>query len=173
MEQQFKELIDRHNGILYKIARSYAPEREDMRDLYQEMLVQVWRALPDFRGESQASTWMYRIALNTALSYQQKQRRQQTVLRGDEYFPVVIDEGIGAAQAQQHRIDLLYRCISKLDKDERAIILLYLDEKSYEDMATILGISVNLVGVKIHRIKKKLQQLLLENEEWVNVWQEE
>ncbi|MBL7792794.1 MAG: sigma-70 family RNA polymerase sigma factor, partial [Saprospiraceae bacterium] len=61
MEQQFKELIDRHNGILYKIARSYAPEQEDMRDLYQEMLVQVWRALPDFRGESQASTWLYRI----------------------------------------------------------------------------------------------------------------
>lgn len=173
MEQQFKNLIDRHNGILYKIARSYAPEQEDMRDLYQEILVQVWRALPDFRGEAQVSTWLYRIALNTALSYQQKQRRQQTVLRGDEHFPAVVDDGVGAAQARQQRIDLLYRCISKLDKDERAVILLYLDDKSYEDMATILGISVNLVGVKIHRIKKKLQQLLLESEEWVNAWQEE
>lgn len=173
MEQQFKELIARHNGILYKIARSYAPEQEDMRDLYQEMLVQVWRALPDFRGEAQLSTWLYRIALNTALSFQKKQRRQQAVLRGDEYFPVVVDDGIGAAQARQQRIDLLYDCISRLDKDERAVILLYLDEKSYEDIATILGISANLVGVKIHRIKKKLQQLLLENEEWPGAWQEE
>lgn len=160
MEQQFAQLIDRHNGILYKIARSFSDTGEDLRDLYQEMLIQIWQAFPSFRGEAQVSTWVYRVALNTALSFQKKLRRSKpTVSFNQQAFDLPVEEH--SEHEHQRRVDLLYRCINQLPKDERAIILLHLEEKSYEEIAEIIGITVNLVGVKIFRIKKKLQQLLL------------
>lgn len=160
MEQQFAQLIDRHNGILYKIARSFSDTGEDLRDLYQEMLIQIWQAFPSFRGEAQVSTWIYRVALNTALSFQKRQRRTKpTQTFTQQIFDLPAEEP--AEHEHQRRVDLLYRCINQLPKDERAIILLHLEEKSYEEIADIIGITINLVGVKIFRIKKKLQQLLL------------
>lgn len=163
MEQDFKQLIDCNNGILYKIGRSFSDNEEDFRDLFQEMLIQLWQSFPSFRGASQASTWLYRVALNTALSYRKKQRRQVSMFVGDSEASNL------AAQLQtqdnadsEGRIDLLYRCINRLNKDERAIILLFLEEKSYEEIAEIIGITVNLVGVKLYRIRKRLHQLLLE-----------
>jgi RNA polymerase sigma-70 factor (ECF subfamily) len=160
VEQQFAKLIDQYNGILYKIARSFSDTGEDLRDLYQEMLIQIWQAFPSFRGESKVSTWLYRVALNTALSFQKKQNRKKTTVPFDQQaFDLPAEEYL--EHDHQRRIDLLYSCINQLSKDERAIILLHLDEKTYEEIAEIIGITVNLVGVKIHRIKKRLQQLLL------------
>lgn len=157
--QDFKSIIDSYHPILYKIGRVYASE-DEFDDLYQEMLVNLWKGLPNFQGNSKISTWIYRVVLNTALTFQRDKKRKPTGNVDFESFQNTWHSDDEQSGEKEQEIKQLYNAIRMLKKDERSLILLYLDEKSYDEMAEILGLTSTNVGVKINRIKKKLYNLL-------------
>ncbi len=163
MEEQFRHIIDEHNGILYKIGRSYTRDEADFQDLYQEMLIQLWESYPRFQGQSKLSTWIYRVVLNTALTHSKKAKRRPNAspLEGHAYR--LADESAKEQSEKytaEQQVQLLYQCINELKKDQRAIVLLHLEGNSYEEIAEIMGVTVSNVGVRLLRSKKKLQRLL-------------
>jgi RNA polymerase sigma-70 factor (ECF subfamily) len=164
-ESLFKSWLAEHGGAVLKVARAYTLTTEDCQDLVQEILLQVWRSLPRFQGRSSAFTWSYRVALNTALEWHRKEHRRQTHQRSMLRFEHLPDSGLdGARQAVEREIvDRLYAAIRQLQKTDRAIVLLYLDDLSYRQIAEVLGITENNVGVKLNRAKKALGELMKEN----------
>jgi RNA polymerase sigma-70 factor (ECF subfamily) len=162
--QDFRGIIREYHPIFYKISRSYTDQEADFEDLYQEMLVQVWRSLPRFAGQSKLSTWLYRVALNTAMDFQKKRKRRMKRIEAREELPQAVHEDHGGLQIeQQEHLSLLYHCIRKLKEEDRSLILLHLEEKSYEEISEIMGLTKSNVGVKLMRLKRKLQQLLTEH----------
>jgi RNA polymerase sigma-70 factor (ECF subfamily) len=160
-EDDFLELVRENEGRLRKICRVYAETEAEQLDLYQDILVALWRALPSFEGEADPDTWLYRVALNTALSHD----RRQTVRADaplDDGHPLRTDAvpSPDAEVAEQDRFDRLYGAIDRLDEVDKALVMMYLDETSYAEMANVLGITENHVGVKLHRIKNKLADWL-------------
>ena len=160
-EAEFLEIVRANTARLRKIARVYADDAEAQRDLYQDILVALWRALPSFQGDAQVSTWLYRVALNTALSHDRKQTvRTEATLRDDH---PVWTNGVPAPDASLERkdqLDRLYAAIDRLSAVDKTLVMMYLDDTSYTVMADVLGISENYVGVKLHRIKKQLADWL-------------
>lgn len=157
MEKEFVKLLNRHPGILYKVCSLYCKDSEDRKDLFQEIVLQLWKAYPAFKNESAVTTWMYRIALNTAISnFRKRAGKPQPVSFSDIEFqiPDLKDESLS------EEITFLYAAIGQLSPIEKAVITLYLDDKSYDEMAVILGISKSNVGVKLNRIKSKLERLI-------------
>ena len=158
--EDFKELIANHNGILYKIGKVYSDE-DDFDDLYQEMLINIWNGKKNFKGDSKLSTWIYRVCLNTALSYhkvkKRKQLPQQEITNLENVL--VYEEDV----SKDLEIQNLYKAIKELKVSDRSIVLLYLEDKSYEEIAEITGLTPNNVGVKINRIKKSLLKILNKN----------
>lgn len=156
-DDTFVQLVRENDARLHKICRVYAENTEAQRDLYQDILVELWRSLPSFEGTAKPSTWLYRVALNTALSHKRKRDvRDEATL--DENHPVWTD---GVSQPEnrlekQEKLDRLYAAIDRLDDMDKALVTMYLDEASYQEMSEVLGISENYVGVKLHRIKNKL-----------------
>ena len=166
MKKDFQNIIETHNGILYKIGRSYTIEESDFKDLYQEMLIQIWKSLDIFKGDSKISTWIYRVALNTALVFKRKEKKNLRTDSIENLSFKIADDSPALYQQKQEKeskIELLYKCIYQLKKEERAIILLHLEGKKYEEIAEIIGLTTNHVGVKIKRIKDRLQKLLQAN----------
>lgn len=164
MQSDFQHIIDQHYGILYKIGRAYTQDQADFEDLYQEMLIQLWQSFPRFQGNSKLSTFIYRVALNTALTHQRKAKRQPNALRLEDQVYRLPDNSSDEAEVEQRRhtqVNMLYECINELKKEDRAIILLHLEGNSYEEMADILGITVNNIGVRLLRVKKRLQKRLM------------
>jgi len=158
VENEFIDLINRHPGILYKVCRAYGQQEADRQDLYQEIVLQLWRAFPTFRNQANASTWMYRIAMNTAISDYRKSKRSYQATPFSQLLhtlPDLSDEDTLPAEIAQ-----LYEAINQLTKIEKALILLYLDDKRYDEIALIMGISKSNVGVKLNRIKAKLEKLV-------------
>lgn len=162
MLADFKQIIAEHSGMLYKIGRAYSNNIDDFKDLYQEMLIQLWRSLQNFKGEAKASTWFYKVALNTAISFHRSQKKQRIFEPISPNFEQIKDEQYLAGSLQDAKIELLYKCINLLPKDQRALILLQLEGKQYEEIAEILGIGLSNVGVKLLRVKKQLKELLIE-----------
>ena len=163
-ESLFKSWLNDHGAAVLKVARAYTFTTEDCQDLVQEILLQVWRSLPRFQGRASAPTWAYRVALNTALDWHRKERRrqacQQPILDVEERSVAGLD---GAQHAVQREIvDRLYAAIRQLTKTDAALVLLYLDNLSYRQIAEVLGISENNVGVKLNRAKKALGELMNE-----------
>jgi RNA polymerase sigma-70 factor (ECF subfamily) len=163
-ETLFKSWLTEHGGSVVKVARAYAQTTEDCQDLVQEILLQIWRSLPQFQGRASASTWVYRVALNTALDWRRKERRrkvrQQSILEVQD--PSVDGLG-GAAQAVRREVvERLYAAIRQLPKTDAALVLLYLDDLSYRQIAEVLGTSESNVGVKLNRAKKALGALMNE-----------
>ena len=164
LESLFKRWIVEYDGAVLKVARAYTLTAEDCQDLAQEILLQVWQSLPQFQGRASASTWFYRVALNTALGWRRKEHhrrvRHQPVLE-IEALPVA---GPDSAQqiVQREAVERLYAAIRQLPKTDAALVLLYLDDLSYRQMAEVLGISEGNVGVKLNRAKKALGELLRE-----------
>ncbi|OZV68191.1 RNA polymerase subunit sigma-70 [Winogradskyella aurantia] len=155
MEKKFIEKIQKHQGILHKICFVYSNSKADKEDLYQEIILQLWKSYPSFRKESKFSTWMYRVALNTAITLNKKAalfEKHKTQLY-DEYS---IAEDIDYSED----LKILYKAISKLSKIEKAIIMLWLEEKTYSEIAQIIGISKKNVSVKLVRSKKKLTKMI-------------
>jgi RNA polymerase sigma-70 factor (ECF subfamily) len=156
----FESWIDAHKAILFKVARAYGATHSDREDLFQEIALQVWHSVEAYRGDCAATTWIYRVALNTALAWRRKERRHRQG-RQD------IEDATGllvAPSGPDPRLDWIYQRIAELDEGNRALALLMLDGFSYRDMAQILGLSESNVGVKINRIKAALAAQLAKEE---------
>jgi RNA polymerase sigma-70 factor (ECF subfamily) len=165
LEALFKSWAAEHGGIILKVARAYTRTNEDCQDLAQEILLQVWRSLPQFEGRASASTWSYRVALNTAIGWHRKERRRRVnhqSLFDVEELPGTGFDG-GATVGNREIVERLYAAIHKLPKTDAALVLLYLDDLSYREMAEVLGISESNVGVKLNRAKKVLGELMKES----------
>jgi len=157
MEKIFIDTVNKHRGIIYKICNLYCDDQEDRKDLFQEIILQLWKGFPSFRGESSHSTWMYRVALNTAISnFKKEKKRPRPNSLSDHHFQIPDTPSF----AQSEDLQALNTAISKLNEVDKAIIILYLDENSYDEIADIIGITRTNVGVRINRIKTKLENLL-------------
>lgn len=146
-------------GILHRICAVYTQDEDSFKDLRQEMLLQLWRSYPSFRNASLFSTWMYRVALNTALMYRRRQKHRWLTVSIDDVAPLHAEDG---SAADDEGVQLLYRCIQKLPRLDRAVILLQLEQKSYQEIADVTGLSEGNVSVRIVRIKQKLRTMLEE-----------
>lgn len=155
MQDAFLKIIGQHQSIIHKVSRMYRDSREDQQDLFQEIVYQLWKAYPQFRGDSKITTWMYRIALNTSIATYRKQKISivRTEIIPDQFHPTDPLEG-----SENH--ERLFTALRKLNDSDKAIISLFLEDFSYQEISTITGISENYVGVKINRIKEKLKQIL-------------
>lgn len=153
----FTEWIAQHKGIIFKVLRAYAFQPNDQDDLFQEISLQLWQSIPEFRGESKASTWIYRVALYTATVWVRKEKKRPPTqpLADVEHALSVKVEG------RDERLDWLYAQIAKLDVVDRSVCLLLLDGYAYKEMAEIIGISQSNVGVRVHRIKQYLQKIAM------------
>src|SRR4029079_14810231 len=154
--------LGENGAAVMKVARAYTLTSDECQDLAQEILLQAWRSLPKFEGKASPATWFYRVALHTAMNWQRKDKprrsRQQPLLE----VQVLVTEGAESAEQAQQRetIEQLYNAIHQLPKADAALVLLYLDELSYQEMAEVLGISESNVGVKLNRDKKALSALM-------------
>jgi RNA polymerase sigma-70 factor (ECF subfamily) len=158
----FMTWLSEHGSSVLKVARAYTLTSDECQDLAQEILLQAWRSLPSFEGKSSAATWFYRVALHTAMNWKRKdgpRRIRQQPLLNVQIVPV--NGMCSAEQAQQREtVEQLYGAIHQLPKTDAALVLLYLDELSYREMADVLGISESNVGVKLNRAKKSLSELM-------------
>ena len=163
--QGFLALVNENRPRILKICRVYAWNREDQDDLYQEILVQIWRSLPSLKEAVHADTWLYRVALNTAITFLRKRAARKaafTLSLDHVQIRRVADEQQGASHEDSAQLTALYESIAKLDGVEKALITLFLEDLSYEQMAEVLGLSPSHVGVMLHRVKKKLSALTQE-----------
>ena len=158
LETTFKQWLAQHQGLLYRVVRAYGNTAEDQDDLFQEICLQMWLSIPRFKGKAKVSTWIYRVALNTALVWNrgEKNRRKHR----DRFVTFAPLRQAGDSQPSQEIIERLYEAIRKLPKVDTSIVLMHLDGLGYDEMAEILGISESNVGVKLNRAKKQLAQLL-------------
>lgn len=154
-EQEFLLLVNQNQGIIRKVCHLYGRNDADKEDLYQEIVIQLWKSFGSFRGEAKFSTWMYRIALNTAISNLRRQTRK-VELSFPEFIPGEPFE-TGEDNSKEEKLHEMYIAISRLSEVEKAIVMLYLEEKSYDEMEEILGISSGTLRVKMNRIKDKLR----------------
>jgi RNA polymerase sigma-70 factor (ECF subfamily) len=159
-EQEFLQLINQNQGIVRKVCHLYGRNDTDKEDLYQEIVIQLWKAFSSFRGEAKFSTWMYRIALNTAISNLRKQTKK-IALSFPEFIPHE-NADTNDEKIKEEKLSEMYAAISRLTEVEKAIVMLYLEDKSYEEMEEILGISNGTLRVKMNRIKDKLRSLTKE-----------
>ncbi|MGJ8666443.1 MAG: RNA polymerase sigma factor [Patiriisocius sp.] len=150
----FAETILKHQALLYKVSRIYVDNSEDQKDLFQEIVFQLYKSFPNFKGNSKVTTWMYRVAMNTAIGYLNKSKKQITTA-SDFEFPEIIDD---QDHVMHRQIDLMYQYIKELNVIEKGIILLYLEDKSHEEIAEITGFTKTNVGTRIGRIKLKLKE---------------
>lgn len=154
-KREFSELIQRNQGIIHKVTLVYTNSLVEREDLFQEICLQLWKSYSNFRNKSQFSTWMYRVALNIAISSIRKKKNGFV-------FESMKDENSLASEPSEEKenIKILYESISKLNQIDKAIILLWLEEKNYEEIASIIGITKSNVSVKLVRIKRKLEELI-------------
>ncbi|HKK42875.1 MAG TPA: RNA polymerase sigma factor [Bacteroidales bacterium] len=155
LENEFLKHLESSNRIIYKICFIYCRNRSDISDMYQEIVLQLWKSYPGFKGKSAISTWVYRVALNTAITHI---RKPAIIVDTEEVPEIACDYESIADLSEDTR--LLYKAISKLDRIEKAIILLWLEDRSYKEISETTGISVKNVSVKITRIKVKLANIL-------------
>ena len=160
-QEEFVRQVEANEGIIQKICRLYGHTKPDRDDLFQEIVVQLWRSVPKFRGQSKFSTWVYRVALNTAISdFRRKRRRPALSEAGLDCLEISSVPGDTISDAdKEEQLNALYAAIRHLTEIDKAIVMLYLENKSYEEMEDILGINSNSLRVKMNRIKEKLRQL--------------
>jgi RNA polymerase sigma factor (sigma-70 family) len=157
-QERFLPLLEEHKKILYKVASSYCRDEADRQDLIQEIAVQLWRSFDRYDERYRFSTWMYRIALNVAISfYRSESRRKRDTVPAEDSILEIAD--VRGSLEEDENLRILQRLIGQLDELDRALIILYLDGNRYDTIAEILGISETNVGTKINRIKQKLRDL--------------
>ena len=154
------KLVQEHRLLLYKVCRVYCFTEVDRQDLFQEIVIQLWKSYPGFRGDSKFSTWLYRIALNTAISDLRKHKRRPSTTSTDDIPPALPEMTWPGEEEQQ--LQQLYAAINRLSDVEKALVMLYLEDKSYEEMEEIMGINQNNLRVKMNRIREKLRKMTKE-----------
>lgn len=154
---QFLEVIQQHKGILYKVANSYCKNKEDRKDLVQEIAIQLWKSFERYDHAYKYSTWMYRIALNVAISFYRKEHSRQRISNSLS-IDIFEFENTENDLEKEHNLQLLDQLIAKLNHLDKALLLLYLEEKNHAEIAEIIGITTTNVATKISRIKAKLKK---------------
>ncbi|MEJ5106988.1 MULTISPECIES: RNA polymerase sigma factor [Chryseobacterium] len=158
VEQEFIHKIEKHKGIIFKISKMYMSEKDDCDDLFQEITFQLWKAYPNFRGESEFSTWLYRIALNTAIIFLKNQKRRSFI--GNEDFSIHAIAQEEYDDGKEERMAEMYKAIHLLNPIDKAFIFYYLEDFSGKQIAEQMGISEGNVRVKMNRAKNKLKDIL-------------
>ena len=154
-EKEFVTLIEEHQNLIHKICRLYTKSNIEHKDLFQEITIQLWKAYPKFRGDSKFSTWMYRVGINTAITlYRKSKRRIQSLSFEDVAYKVPQSEYYDDTEDQQ--IKAIYQAIKQLNDIEKAVVFLYLEDKSYKEISNTIGITEVNARVRMNRIKKKL-----------------
>lgn len=156
-QDEFLKLIEENKRIIFKICNAYCQNANDREDLAQEMIYQLWKSGNHFDNEHKFTTWMYQVALNTAISFYRKQNKNSPLISISEHHSNIADRNAAANEVEEN-IHLLQRFINELKELDRALMILYLEEKSYSEIAEILGITETNVATKISRIKEKLKQ---------------
>jgi RNA polymerase sigma-70 factor (ECF subfamily) len=159
-EEKFVRIIKQHEGVIFKITTMYTDNRDDQKDLYQDVVYQLWKSFDSFRAESKISTWMYRIALNTALTRLKKSKRMGNTISIDR---VVMQQTDNYNPEFEGKLKVLYTHIKQLNVIEKGLMLLLLEGKKYDEIAEITGLSPSNVGTKISRIKQKLTKQIIKN----------
>ena len=158
LEHSFVEQLEKHQNIVHKVCRLYTNNQDAHNDLFQEITIQLWRAYPKFRGDSKFSTWMYRVGLNTAITlYRKSKRRIQTSDFDAHQFKIKAEE---YDNTEEEQLKLLYQAVHQLNDIEKALVLLYLEDKDYKEISQTLGITEVNARVKMNRVKKKLKTIL-------------
>jgi RNA polymerase sigma-70 factor (ECF subfamily) len=158
LEHSFVAQLEENQNIVHKICRLYTNDGEAHNDLFQEITIQLWKAYPKFRGDSKFSTWMYRVALNTAITlYRKSKRRVQTQDYEGVSFKITAEAYDDTVEEQ---LKLMYKAVKNLNDIDKALVFLYLEDKSYREIAETLGISEVNARVKMNRIKDKLRKIL-------------
>ena len=152
-EQKFITLLNKHQNIIHKVCTIYMDTPADKEDLFQEVTLQAWKSFATFRGESQFSTWLYRVALNTAITFFRKEKKQPVVIN-TEIFPDHVEQ----IPLLEEQTKALYKAIAELSKIDKALVMLYIEDYNYHDIGDMLGITPNNVAVKMIRIKSKLKE---------------
>lgn len=156
-QDEFRDLLERHRKIVFKVANTYGRQPDDRADLAQEIAAQLWRAFPGYDPQRAFSTWMYRIALNVAISHvRSESHRQRHAVPLDDELHDLADEN-GADHEAEQRVRALHRFIAQLEPLNRALLLLYLEDHSYREIAEILGISETNVATKISRLRQRIR----------------
>ena len=162
-EHKFLELVNENRNRILRVCRVYSWNSADQDDLYQEILFQIWRGLPSLKQDTYANTWLYRVAINTAISFVRKRASgSDRVVHFENADLTRMIESRQTPESTDDRIANLYNAIYKLDPLEKALVTLFLEDFTYEQMAEATGISANNVGVMLHRAKKKLSCLMTE-----------
>lgn len=157
-KDRFTDVIKKNQGLIFKVATLYTNSLEDREDLYQEIVFQLWKSFDTFNEQSKLSTWMYRVAMNTAIYNLKSSKRKVNTIPIDfqtERFADVLDK------TEEERIKVLYEQIQRLSLLEKGLILLYLEDKSHQEIASIIGITTSNVGTKIARIKERLKTQII------------
>lgn len=158
LEQEFLEKIEKHKGIIFKISKMYMDEKDDRDDLFQEITYQIWKAYPNFKGHSEFSTWMYRIALNTAIIFLKNEKKRSFIKNEDfSEYKITQDE---FDHEKEEKLNAMYRAIHQLNPIDKAFIFYYLENFSGKEIAEQMGISEGNVRVKMNRAKNKLKDIL-------------
>ena len=158
LEHKFVTELEDNQNIVHKVCTLYTNDRDSHKDLFQEITIQLWKAYPKFRGDSKFSTWMYRVALNTAITlYRKSKRRIRTQDYESVIFKIKADE---YDETEEQQLKLMYDAVKQLGDVDKALIFLYLEDKGYTEIAETLGITEVNVRVKMNRIKNKLRTIL-------------
>ncbi len=153
-EHEFTQIIKNHEGVIFKITTVYTDNHEDQKDLYQEIVYQLWKSFESFKGNSKISTWIYRVALNTAITRLKKEKRKGNQIGIDK---VIMKQTEQYDTEFEERLKLMYQHINALNELEKGLMLLLLEGKKYEEISVIMGLSPSNVGTRISRIKQKLK----------------
>ncbi len=156
-EQEFLTAINKHKGILYKVSRMYFDTPEDQQDLFQEIILQLWKSLGTFKGDSEFSSWMYRVALNTAIVFFKKEKRKPDKYNSTKNEPIAYEN---YCNEKDQQLACFYKAVKELNKIEKALILQFIDGLSGKEIADNLGLSEGNVRVKINRTKTKLKKII-------------
>ena len=152
-EQEFSRMVREHKSTIYTVCYMFSNDEDEVSDLFQETLINLWKGYESFRHESKLSTWIYRVAMNTCISADRKKRKQGTKVPLSMNIDLYNDEDHETKQVRQ-----LHERIQRLDLIDRALVMMWLEGMNYDEIADVIGISVKNVGVKLVRIKEKLKQ---------------
>lgn len=158
-EKEYEEAINRFSGIISKICYYFASDSEEFKDLRQEVLYNVWKGWDSFRNDAKLSTWIYRVTFNTCISFQRKEKKSKNLISIDQALEIPDDN----ESRKMEKYKTMHTLIRKLGFEDRAIILMWLDEKSYEEISELMGINRNTLAVRLKRIKEKLVKMSQNN----------
>jgi RNA polymerase sigma-70 factor (ECF subfamily) len=158
LEHQFVTELENNQNIVHKVCTLYTNDRDSHNDLFQEITIQLWKAYPKFRGDSKFSTWMYRVALNTAITLYRKSKKR---IRTQDYESVIFKIAANEYDPQEEQqLQLMYKAVKQLGDIEKALVFLYLEDKDYREISETLGITEVNARVKMNRIRNKLRTIL-------------